>query len=625
MKKGKSLHNQLAGLAAAGIQVNAPKLKRDMCSQFSDYNEWIREYVVNAADAGAQTCLIWGTEEGEVQSVHVADDGHGMNREGLLLFFTLYKSDKKESRRPVGRHGIGKLSVAAIPGQCGFSILTSNGKEAWRAETGSLLEETPITLERLEPVPDHGTTFCIQFKKKKSLHQMMHDLEQILEKYVSFLPLSIRILIPADEDKGKSEYWHEIGRHWEFGAAAFSQSHELVLQGNRFEVILSLEDGSHDIYQNRVFVTSKYNLLSFDLGQAWQIPHLAIRVDSPDFELPFGRHCLSNEEILRPLTRQIRTQLLPELLANMAPYFYRNDARGAIPEMEEIIAALCLCDADFSQNWTRWPILRLVNGSRLSFSDLTKLVRETGKIYIANEDEAGVDYSFFDGPVMSRQQPEKGLQVIEKTFAARLINLQQQDLVMEAPAGSGPELTQEENQFAQALGFHPEVLQGKMDEDDDDEDGHFNLVDEDKLDSTLQELKKAQADLQDITWRVSHLVERDGRTPCLRYRFLCRENEVILNLYHPDVQKLVKLAGELPLLAGHWAIAMCLTEETSILAHLSAEEREDILLVDAMAKLSEGQQRSRSRRRERTVDADAADLELWNFIRSAMDRHSLAN
>ena len=40
-----------------------------------------------------------------------------------------------------------------------------------------------------------------------------------------------------------------------------------------------------------------------------------------------------------------------------------------------------------------------------------------------------------------------------------------------------------------------------------------------------------------------------------------------------------------PKLAGHWAVAMCLTEDNRILPHLSSESREDLLMFDAMAKV----------------------------------------
>ncbi|MBD3377239.1 hypothetical protein GF406_19580 [candidate division KSB1 bacterium] len=621
MPKKNSLKHTLETMAAQGIRSDAPKLKRDMCSQFSDTNEWIREYVVNAYDAGATTCRIYGKEEGDIQSIYVADDGRGMNSHRIRLFFTLYQSEKNDGiERPVGRHGIGKLSVAAIPEQCGFVLMTSDGHEAWRAETGSLLEEHPIDLQRIEPVPERGTTFCIKFKKKKPLAKVMSELQQVLYKYVRYLPLQIRIFIPAD-DESSAEQWEQIGSPWELDGAAFFQSYELDLFGSSFEVVMSLGDGTHSIYQNRVFITTKYNLLSHDLDTQWHIPYLSLRVDSPDFDLPFGRHCLSNEEMLPPLTREIRTQLLPQFLNNILPYYERSDARGNIYNIEAMIAALCLFDGRFSHPWTLWPVFRQVNGWRMSLNELGKKIRETGKLYLADEEQEGIDYEFFDGPVMAKSQPGRGLETIEKCFGARLINLQQQDLVMEAPSGTHPELTSAEQKFARSLGFHPEALKMQL-QDKETAETAFSFVDKEKTRGTIKELEKAKSDLQNVNWRVSHLVERDGKTPCLRHRFLTRGEDVVLNLYHPDIKKLVKLAETVPALACHWAIAMCLVENAHILKHLSAEEREDVLLVDAMAKLSQG--KPLPKQQGYKTGSSKRD-ELWTFIRSAMDRHSLAD
>ena len=94
----------------------------------------------------------------------------------------------------------------------------------------------------------------------------------------------------------------------------------------------------------------------------------------------------------------------------------------------------------------------------------------------------------------------------------------------------------------------------------------------------------AKLELEDIIWRVNYLVGKDGQTPNLSHRFLFQKNTVILNLNHPDIKELVYFSGENPKLAGHWAVALCLLDEKNILSHISAEAREDLLLLDAMAK-----------------------------------------
>ena len=50
-EKRQAIQKQLQGIEKAGIKADVPQLKRDMCAQFADPNEWIREFVVNASDA----------------------------------------------------------------------------------------------------------------------------------------------------------------------------------------------------------------------------------------------------------------------------------------------------------------------------------------------------------------------------------------------------------------------------------------------------------------------------------------------------------------------------------------------------------------------------------------------
>ena len=100
------------------------------------------------------------------------------------------------------------------------------------------------------------------------------------------------------------------------------------------------------------------------------------------------------------------------------------------------------------------------------------------------------------------------------------------------------------------------------------------------------EMKDATGAFKNLKWKVNYLVGRDGKTPCLTHRFIFNQNTVILNLYHPDVKELVKLSGKAPKLTGHWAVAMCLTDDSRILSFLSSESREDLLLADAMIKVN---------------------------------------
>lgn len=166
----QELMQDLQLLAKAGIQTDSPKLKRDMVCQFTDPRLWIREYVVNAFDAGARTCTISGREDERTITIIVEDDGSGMNRERVEGWAHLFRSVKNSDRdlaQVVGQFGIGKLSPAAMPDQCAFLMITSTGDECWRLKTGCLLDDSPLRFERVTPVPPRGTRFEITFTKEE--------------------------------------------------------------------------------------------------------------------------------------------------------------------------------------------------------------------------------------------------------------------------------------------------------------------------------------------------------------------------------------------------------------------------------------------------------------------------
>jgi len=233
--------------------------------------------------------------------------------------------------------------------------------------------------------------------------------------------------------------------------------------------------------------------------------------------------------------------------------------------------------------------------------------------------ESGADYAVYDGPVITAEQAGYGMDVIQEEFKDQIINLRAADAVIEAPNGAGPQLTAEEKAFEAFLGFHPEAIES-MDAGED-EGPVLSETDLKRLQGVKQEVDRASNDLQGLSWRVNYLVERDGKTPCARLRYLAKDHQVTLNLHHAVIRTLVNLSRSLPALAGHWAVAMCLTEGENILPHLSAEAREDVLLKDAMAKLARHNTSPRS-----VPEKAGASVRLrrqWDFMHSADDLNSL--
>jgi len=615
-----NLKEELQAIVKQGIISDAQQLKKDNCSQFADQNEWIREYVVNAYDAGARYCHIYGEETETTIKIYIIDDGHGMNKKGIQGLFTLYKSIKQDCQRAtIGTHGIGVISVAAIPEQQSLSVFTSTGNEAWCAKAGNLLSNDSIKIEQVKQIPEAGTEFCIEFKKTKSLGEVMKKLYGVLETYLKYLPFEISVCLPYSV-KGENMHTHiaSVCGNWEMCIDDFGKMYEFKLDGYRFELVMSLKSGRHEVYQNRVYITNKYNLLDHDIVDNWYIPFLEIRVDSPDFDLPFGRHCLRNEEILYSLSSKIRKEILPNFYSTVAEHYQSEETRSSVREIEDLTLALCKNENHKYCPWTSLPIFKLINNKRLSLDELRDEVFTKKKIYFTENGNAGMDYSFFDAPVINPDQMDGKINFLKSFFSDESINLSSTDLVIEAPIGMSPKLSDLEKLFQDSLTLHPKALR-KTKQSNINID--FDIIpegDKERSKKTYNELKNATKDVDNIVWKVNYLVQRDGISPSKSHKFIINKNTVILNLNHPEIRKLVQLTKTAPELAGHWAIAMCLTENQKIFPDLSPETREDLLLMDAISKLNNKSkdnlpQNYKTRFRNKNEKKD----DFWDFFRNA--------
>lgn len=599
----KSLKEALEKISEEGIGADRKHLLEDIGSQFSNYREWIREYVVNAHDAGARWCRIWGTEQEDQITIDILDNGHGMDKQRVMDFMTLFRSVKEgDPRKAVGRFGVGKACILAIPDFISFGMETSTGAETWAMKTGSLLDDTPIHVHHIEPIRDQGTHFSITFKAEASLSQELQYLGDILHEYVRYLPMTITVQKPETTDDRRRSSFRHINDRWSAYGERLGQKYNFSRGDYSFEAIIGLGRNGHEIYQNQVMVTKRYNLFSHGQHHSLNIKNITLRVDSPDFELPFGRHGVRNEEILSPLSHYLRETVLPEYFDHLYENYVNsvnghsslNDPMVSIEEIEDLACNLLEYDSSSHRTWSRIPLFVVWGRKRMSFMDLQKLVQEKGKLYLEDSDSAGADYAAFDAPVLSIHQPEGGLAFLKNIFEKVLLNLGIKDMILEQPAAGGKQLNDQERRFETFLGFHPELLDQYR---PDEEHAHMpyssslanidikNIVSElCEINGLSSEARHARTDLEDISWRVNYLVERDGTTPCLSQKFLYKDETVILNLHHLEVRRLLALSEKIPSLSGHWALCMCLEDGKKILRHLTPEAREDLIRLDGMVR-----------------------------------------
>lgn len=590
----EKLTNDLKTIQDNGIQADRKHLKQNMYTQFSDPFEFAREYVVNSFDAKAKICIISGRETEETVTVTIRDDGNGMNKERIQDFFKIFRSRKDEKNgNTIGRFGVGKMSVAAVPGLLLFAGTTSTGTECWRFETDTLIEDRPVILEKIEPVPEKGTRFEITLTKYSSLSQFLIRIYDILYKYVRHLDIDIYFDLP-EVDKDQNPIRKKLPKgNWNFGSENLGETYTSEINDIPVEIIVGIGKPVHELYQNKVFITSRYNLVSSGLDDELFIPHLMIRVNSPVFELTFGRHCLSNETVLTQLSREIRDTILPEYFAYLSLLFNEElflHSPEIASKIEEMACKLILLEP-YYKPWNDLQLFKVVGQPRFSFDQLSRQVQKNGALYIEAEGNAGADYSLFDAPVLMLDQPRGAMDTIEKLFGNKVINLNNRDVVLETPSNTELKLTRDEKHFESFLEFNVKgeildyILETKNQNDliqDFSDIKHLPEV-EDYI-GICEEARLAEQDFRYLKWKVNYLVERDGKTPCYSRFFLLKEGRIILNLYNPEIRKLVEISCINPKIAAHWAFALCLSDP-KLLPHITPDAREDLLLIDAMGRI----------------------------------------
>jgi hypothetical protein len=136
--------------------------------------ELIREIINNAYDADATEVRVSISED----RIEVADNGTGMDMEGLKQYFNigspekrLHNKSKKYNRERIGQFGIGKFSVLTagtvfeVKTQCGdFAATVTFDKDEWQKHPDRW--ELPMTIYPPDSSCGNGTTVIISKLKK---------------------------------------------------------------------------------------------------------------------------------------------------------------------------------------------------------------------------------------------------------------------------------------------------------------------------------------------------------------------------------------------------------------------------------------------------------------------------
>lgn len=595
IKTREILETELKTIEENGIRADRKNMKRNMYTQFADPFEFAREYVVNSYDAMATECYISGRETENTVTVTIRDNGKGMDFQRIQDYFKIFRSRKDyPDIKAVGRFGVGKMSVAAVPGLLLFSGITSTGTECWRFETDTLIDDRPVKLEQIEPVPPMGTKFEITLEKNMTLSVLLDRIYDILYKYIRHLNIDVFFDLPVVDEEQNPIRRKLTEGVWNYDPKSLGKEYQLLLYGTLIEVVLGIGNFEHELYQNKVFITSKYNLLSFDLEKEIIVPNLMIRINSEVFELTFGRHCLSNESVLIGLVREIRTTILPQYINYLINCFNEDLILGS-PEIarriDEMVIGLLVLNPK-CKVWNTFQVFNVNGGSRISFQKLNDGMDDKGLVYIEATENEGTDYSMFNATVLKQRQPEGALELITNTFGKRVINLDLHDTVLEILNNNEIVLSAEEKEFEKFLVFQPkqEVIDRILNAGIKNSDRHTGKYSDirEQFENSIgicEEAKIVERDIMSLAWKVNYLVERDGKTSCYSRKFLITDRKIILNLFHPEIRQFVELSSSNARLAAHWAMAMCLSDP-KLLPHITPDAREDILLIDAMSRIN---------------------------------------
>ena len=219
----------------------------------------VREFLDNAIDAGALNIEV-SVDEGGCKKVEVSDDGSGMAREDLELCHLTHATSKirglddLDTARTLGFRGEALAAAAAV---ARLEIICSEGKEAWRLQTGPgesyppKLEQTHRTrgatvraLNIFENIPARK-----RFLKREGSEAALCR-QAFIDKALSFNAINFRYV----QDGKLKDFFPAVSTRKERFADALLQAgdadflHEINVTGSGFSATIVI--GGPELYRS---------------------------------------------------------------------------------------------------------------------------------------------------------------------------------------------------------------------------------------------------------------------------------------------------------------------------------------------------------------------------------------
>lgn len=187
-------------------------------SLYSQLSSVLSELVSNSWDADADNINIVFSDDGEVKSITYTDDGHGMSftelNEKYLVIGRNRRLEAKcspKGRKPIGKKGLGKLSVFGICNIVTVESVKDKVKNCFIMNLDDILStksgvyEPEILLKDQTTNDKNGTRIILQDIRRKSPFNIDDIASSLSKKFTIFDELNVNLKDNSDNKKITNE------------------------------------------------------------------------------------------------------------------------------------------------------------------------------------------------------------------------------------------------------------------------------------------------------------------------------------------------------------------------------------------------------------------------------------
>ena len=594
-KPHHDLNQALQELASKNIQADPSHLVESIRRQFANPLEYVRELIANGLDAGATGIRVRGRWlEGEKYPLQIffEDDGKGMGRAEVERYLTVFDSFKDGDGATVGRHGVGKLSPWADSHLGTYTVDTCDSKE----RTFLHMESVHQGVMRVYPAGDRppGTTVTLAWRGRdaEELAFRMERVTKVAEEYCRYAGKPIRI-----------EYRNHLLCQEESVAITHTPDGDgwvplesVEIPGGKVKLWYRLGGGPWGVffYQGGIRLCSDNSALSITNGTGgWEFPGLQLMADSQAFDVPISRNAVKRNEPYFALGWYLRKKVVPALVEEACRRLSREDMSQFREQDEDLTIAYLRHDFKFAPA-KDIPLFPVFPFGKACVNQLNAWRHRQGKLCVCR-----IECGPLDAPP---QAAADMLDARRLTFQMRSVleaglgplqdvDFDKEVMVLSETSQQG-QLSPLEARFQDCLTLRKPGMEWLMESDEEIAglgarilDMAFRRLGKEGRGEKEISNERCAPEIPKIKFRLGRLVKMDGNTPATTRKFLQDGKSVVLNLFHPDLERHMRLAAKDPSLAAHWCLReLLLSGEVEQFRHLSQEVREALIQFDAAAR-----------------------------------------